>query len=105
MPDIIEAIIEPSKMIPDQYVRKVFTLKDGSSLAGKIINVTAKKGGERYLINTNPMNIAESQQVLVEDIVSQEDLPVSFMPPGLIYSFTAEDMADLIAYLKTGYEK
>lgn len=105
VPDIIEAIIEPSKMIPDQYVRKVFTLKDGSSLAGKIINVTAKKGGERYLINTNPMNIAESQQVLVEDIVSQEDLPVSFMPPGLIYSFTAEDMADLIAYLKTGYEK
>ncbi|MDD7986266.1 DUF1080 domain-containing protein [Lentisphaera marina] len=93
--DMMENIIEPSKVISDQYGSKVFKMKDGSELVGR---KGTEEDGLLHLM-TNPYSAEYTAEIKVADIKSEKEWHVSPMPPALIYSLNPEELSDLIAYI------
>ena len=93
--DLLESIIDPNKEISDQYGSLVFTLKDGSTVMGRIVNMKE----DTVQVNTNMMDPNALQGINRPDIVKMEESKVSMMPPGLLNMLSEEDILDLLAYL------
>ena len=96
--DLLEAIIDPGKVISDQYGATNFKLKDGTVVSGRIMNL----GEDHYQVNTNMMDPSSTTLVDVKDLVSIEASPISMMPPGLINTMSKDDIYDLLAYFISG---
>jgi putative heme-binding domain-containing protein len=96
--DMLVAIIEPSKTISDQYAATVFYLKDGSSVVGRVMNQDADK----YYISQNPFAPQTLREIPKKDVVRTRLSETSIMLPGLINQLNAEELKDLLAYLKSG---
>lgn len=94
---ILEALIEPSKVISDQYINSIFELSDGRVVTGRVINQTADK----LLVRTDPF-ARELTEVRKADVETKSPSKVSEMPQGLINVLTPEEILDLIAYLRSG---
>ncbi len=95
--DLLESIIEPSKVISEQYAGHLFTTKQGEKVMGLIV----EENNDAYIVMTNPLDGAK-KAVGKLAIASRQMSPVSLMPPGLINVLTKEEILDLLAYLETG---
>jgi putative heme-binding domain-containing protein len=96
--DLLESIIEPSKVISDQYASVKIALKDGNVVAGRIINLN----GDNLMVNTDmrdPDAITGVKRGNVERIVPSE---ASMMPEGLLDTLEKNDIMDLMAFLISG---
>jgi putative heme-binding domain-containing protein len=93
--NMMENIIEPSKVISDQYGSKVFKMKDGSEVVGR---KGTEEDGLLHLM-TNPYSADYTAEIKVADIKSEKEWHVSPMPPALIYSLNPDELSDLIAYI------
>ncbi|MCY7350432.1 MAG: c-type cytochrome [Cytophagaceae bacterium] len=96
--DILEAIIHPDKTVSDQYASTIFTLKNGQSVLGRLIN----EDDRSYTISQNPFAADQVRKISKKDVVSKKYSTVSIMLPGLINSLNANELKDLVAYLKSG---
>ncbi len=96
--DMLEAIIDPSKTISDQYGATVFYLKDGSSVVGRLI--TQEAGN--YVISQNPFAPQVTREIPKADVLRTRVSEVSPMLPGMINRLNPEELRDLLAYLKAG---
>lgn len=96
--DILEAIIEPSKAVPDQYAATVFFLKEGGSVVGRMIS----QDNEKYIISQNPFAPEQVREILKKDVARTKLGEISPMLPGLINRLNPEELKDLLAYLKAG---
>jgi putative heme-binding domain-containing protein len=100
--DLLESITEPSKVLSEQYQMTVFTMKDGSAIAGRI----SQESDEAVVVMTNPFDPAITATVFKPDLKSREFSKVSLMPPGLLNTFKDDEILDLLAYLESmGDEK
>ncbi|MFO1485236.1 MAG: c-type cytochrome [Verrucomicrobiaceae bacterium] len=93
--DLLEHILEPSKEISDQYGSTVFTLKDGSTVIGRIANMKE----DTMMVCTNMMDPNNFTNVDVKNVVKTEESKISMMPPGLLFMLKEDDILDLMAYL------
>lgn len=91
--EVLEAIIDPSAAISDQYSSYQIELKNGDTLFGLVVD-----RGDEYLIHT-PVPGAEPVIVAAADVESINQVEVSQMPPGLINPLNADELRDLVAYL------
>ena len=96
--DILDAIINPSKTVSDQYASTVFVLKNGQSVVGRLVN----EDKVNYSISQNPFAANELRKIPKKDVTSKRNSPESIMYPGLINSLNPEELRDLMAYLKSG---
>lgn len=96
--DMLEAIIDPSKTVSDQYAATVFTMKDGSSILGRLID----EDKEKYFVSQNPFTPDVLREVAKADVVETKYSYISIMYPGLINSLNEEELRDLMAYLMAG---
>ncbi len=96
--DILEAIIDPSKTVSDQYAATVFTMKDGNSVLGRLVN----QDDEKYQISQNPFSPQTLRELKKAEVTGTKTSKVSVMLPGLINRLNAEELRDLVAYLKAG---
>ena len=96
--DILVAVCEPSASISEQYLASVVTLKDGSSLHGRLIY----KNDKEIAVAPNPFNNAEFAKAPADQVTKIEYSQVSMMPPGTIAGMNADELKDLIAYLVSG---
>ncbi len=93
--DLTEAILDPNKVISDQYRASIVVTTAGKSYTGKIVSETA----ETILIVTNPEDstaVAEVQKSEIEELTPS---PVSLMPKDLLKSLNEAEVLDLLAYL------
>ena len=97
----MENIIEPSKVISDQYISTAFTMKDGSTVIGRI----AKEEEGILHLMTNPYSADSNFQIKAADVKSKKHHEVSHMPAGLINSLNPEELSDLIAYIFSAGDK
>ena len=95
--DLVENIIEPSKVISDQYGSEEIQLADGSTLVGR-----AYVENGRLVVTADPRNPEESTTVALDQVKSRKPYPVSLMPAGLINPLNAEEVLNLLAYLQSG---
>lgn len=96
--DMLEAIIEPSKVISDQYESKVFNLKDGNSVLGRLMSEDEKN----YVISQNPYAPHVTKNIAKSDVKSMNRSEVSIMPPGTLNVMSPDEVKDIIAYLMSG---
>jgi putative heme-binding domain-containing protein len=96
--DMLEAIIEPSKTISDQYGATVFYLKDGSSVVGRMIS----QDDNKYVISQNPFAPLVTRDIAKKDVIRTRVSEISPMLPGMINRLNPEELKDLLAYLKSG---
>ena len=96
--DMLEAIIHPNKAISDQYASTIFTLKNGQSVLGRLVN----EDKTSYSVSQNPFAADELRKIPKSDVVSTKVSAVSIMLPGLINSLNPTELKDLVAYLKSG---
>ncbi|WP_343701545.1 c-type cytochrome [Chitinophaga sp.] len=99
--DILEAIIEPSKTISDQYGATVFTMKDGSTITGRLVN----EDDGKYVISQNPFSPQMHRELPKKEVSGTKASQVSVMLPGLINRLNPDELRDLMAYLKSGGNK
>jgi len=93
--DLLEHILDPNKEISDQYGSTVFTLKNGSTVSGRIANMKETT----MMVCTNMMDPNNFTNVDTRQVVKTEENKVSMMPPGLLYMLKEDDILDLLAYL------
>lgn len=96
--DLLENIIEPSKVISDQYGTEQLELADGEVLIGRVVAEDAN----RYSVMTNPFAPDELARPEISKVRSRKPYPISMMPPGLINALNPEELKDLVAYLLSG---
>lgn len=96
--DMLESIIEPNKVVSDQYAATVFTMKDGSSILGRLTN----ENEGTYFISQNPFAPEAIREIPKKDVLNTKYSYISTMYPGLINRLNEEEVKDLIAYLMAG---
>ncbi len=96
--DLAENIIDPSKVISDQYGSEEIVRKDGSLTIGRVVGEEAGK----LMVMASPLMPNELTPVPIGDVKERKEWKVSMMPPGLINSLNEEELKDLIAYLQSG---
>jgi len=96
--DILENTLDPNKEVSDQYAATVFTMKDGSSIVGRLINEEEGK----YFVSQNPFMPQSLREIAKVDVASTKLSKVSLMLPGLLGRLNDEEIKDLVAYLVAG---
>jgi putative heme-binding domain-containing protein len=96
--DILENTLDPNKEVSDQYAATVFTMNDGSSIVGRLIN----EDDGKYIVSQNPFAPQTLRDIPKADVASTKLSRVSLMLPGLLNRLNDEEIKDLIAYLVAG---
>ena len=94
---ILESLLTPDKVIPDQYNTVAVYMKDGQVHTGRITDIEDQ---ELWLL-TDLFSTAVMEIIRFSDIDEITTSSVSTMPTGLLNSFKQEDILDLVAYLKS----
>ena len=95
--DLLESITEPSKVLSEQYMMTIFTMKDGTVTAGRI----SQENADTVVVMTNPFDTSTTVMVSKADVKSRELSKVSLMPPGLFNTFKEDEILDLLAYIES----
>lgn len=93
--DLLEAIVEPSKAISDQYAAIVIRKKNGEVVRGRVANLN----GPVVQVVQDMLEPGKFTHIRREDIDSIEHAKVSMMPAGLLNGLQPEEIQDLVAYL------
>jgi putative heme-binding domain-containing protein len=92
---LLEAVLEPSRVVSDQYSTVEITTRDGDSIIGRIADLN-----DDYIqVLTDLINPAAFQRIPHPEIVDIVPSRLSMMPTGLLDHFTETEIRDLIAYL------
>lgn len=96
--DILDATINPSAVISDQYEASVFTMNDESSVVGRLIS----EDDGTYFVSQNPFAPDVLREIPKSNVKNTKVSEVSVMLPGLINRLNEEELKDLMAYLVSG---
>ena len=91
-PDI--SIVEPSKVINEQYRNTNVMLNDGETVVGRLVSETA----DEVVIEGDAAN--GRQTIPRAKIESMAPSNTSSMPAGLLNVLSKEEVLDLLAYLR-----
>jgi putative heme-binding domain-containing protein len=93
--DLCESIVEPSKVISDQYRASVVSTNKGKEYVGRIIAETK----DALTILLDPEDSTKVVEVKKADVDERKPSPTSVMPDGLLKALNEDEVLDLIAYL------
>ncbi len=93
--DLLESILEPSKVVSDQYAPSVFTMENGDTVTGRVINL----GSDNITVNVNMFDPNGNVGVDRKKVVSIEPSKISMMPEGLLNMLEKDEIMDLLAYV------
>jgi len=96
--DLLESIIEPSKEVSDQYAPIVIKMKDGTTITGRIGNMS----GDRLMVAQDMFDPQNFTRVDRREVESIEYSKISPMPPMLIGRLEKGEVLDLLAYILSG---
>jgi putative heme-binding domain-containing protein len=99
--DLLENIVEPSKVISDQYESSVLEMKDGRTIVGR---VSGEEGGILQVV-VDPSAPNRTTDLMKSEVKMRQVSPVSLMPPGLIDSMNRNEVLDLAAYILSGGQR
>ena len=93
--DLIEAIVEPSRVVSDQYKASIVQTTDGRVVTGRSVAETP----EKITVVTDPEDASKSVVIgrtVIEEILSSS---TSLMPAGLVDTLNENEVLDLVAYV------
>jgi putative heme-binding domain-containing protein len=98
--DILESILEPSKVVSEQYQNINVTKKDGDEVTGRLVEETDAK-----LVIVPDQLTGAKVEVRKADVQSRSASKLSPMPEGLVNTLTKEELLDLLAYIESAGRK
>ena len=93
--DLTDAIVDPSKVISDQYKASIVETKAGKVITGRIVS----ESKDSITIVVDPENATKTVEVKKSDIESNQPSLVSLMPKDLLKTLNEDEVRDLLAYL------
>ena len=92
---LLSNILEPSSEIQDDYRMVVITTRDGRTYSGNI----ASENERQVVLRV----VGQEEGVLISkaEIQSQEVMPISMMPEGLLGTLSDQEILNLVVYLRT----
>lgn len=96
--DLLVSIIEPDKVISDQYGATQFLTDDGRLVVGRIVNMR----GNELKVMTDMLDPSKQAVVMRDTVERTAPSKSSMMPASLLDTFSKEEIADLVAYLRAG---
>ena len=91
---LLESILQPSKLIEPKYVTHLAETKDGQILTGILL----EKDVEHVVLKDAQDKVSRLPISSIEQLVPQQQ---SLMPDLLVRDLTAQQVADLLAYLSS----
>lgn len=95
--DVFEAIVEPSRVISDQYAGSVLTKRDGSTLFGFATKTFHGDSSVFEVVPAEPNGAV--LRIPAVDVAKVEKSPLSPMPKGLANVLSAAELRQLLAFL------
>jgi putative heme-binding domain-containing protein len=99
--DLTEAIMDPSKVISDQYKGSTVVTKAGLAISGRVVAETETA----VTVLTNPEDPTKITEILKSDLEEIQPSSVSIMPADLLKPLNEDEVLDLLAYLLSRGEK
>jgi putative heme-binding domain-containing protein len=99
--DMLEAIVEPSRSVAENYRNLNVVTTSGKVLVGRLVNAGDFRG-EKLRLNVDPLHPGQLVEIDKKDVADQQLVDTSPMPKGLLDTFTREEIADLLAFLEDG---
>ena len=93
--DLLESIVEPSKVISDQYAAVSIATKDGRVVTGRVGNIF----GDSLSVIEDMFDPGRDHKCEARRHRGDEAVGISLMPAGLLNSLTEEEIQDLVAFL------
>ena len=93
--DLADAIVNPSKVISDQYRTTIVQTAQGRVYTGRVIAVT----NDSITLLIDPEDASKTVEIKKADIEAQELSPVSLMPKDLLKALNEKEALDLLAYI------
>lgn len=93
--DLLESVIDPGKVISDQYAGVLIETRDGRAIAGRIVNLN----DDNLMIMPNMLDPNAIETVKRSNIETMIPSTKSLMPDGLLDTFEDDEVLDLMAYL------
>lgn len=100
--DLLDQVINPSKVINDQFSSVKVLTDDGRIHRGVIVNLGVRRDGDAIVLNTDltdPNQRVTIDRKTIEQMVVSKTSP---MPKGLFNRMTKDEILDLTAYLISG---
>ena len=94
---ILEALLVPSKVVPDQYRTEIIETVNGKIHTGRVVHESNKQ----LQLRTDPF-ARRLINIPLAEIESRSTSNTSEMPAGLLNILTKTEILDLIAYLRSG---
>ncbi len=98
-PTVLESIVEPSKLIADEYANYEFVKADGETVVGHIEHEDANE-----VILRTASAIDEPVRLRKSDIRQRAKSSLSNMPAGIVNILEKDQILDLLSYLLTNPE-
>ncbi len=95
--DLLESILEPSKVLSQQFENTTVTLKDGESITGRLVEETP----DMLVLLPNPLQPDSRVRVEKNKVSSKAASKISPMPTGLVDGLTQEEILDLLAFIES----
>jgi putative heme-binding domain-containing protein len=92
--DMVEAILEPSRIVSDQYRASIVQLTDGKVVTGRVV----AEADDAVTIMVDPESAAACLEVARNDIEVIAASATSLMPAGLLDQLNEKEVLDLLAY-------
>jgi putative heme-binding domain-containing protein len=99
--DLLDNIINPSKVLNEQFVPIIVTKNDGTTMSGVVVNLS----GDGVTLNTDLTDPNQRVNVDRKEVKSIELSTVSPMPPMLLAMLKKDEILDLVAYVLSGGDK
>ncbi len=93
--DLSEAIMDPSKVVSDQYRGVIVQTAQGQTYTGRIIGETP----DAITMLTDPEDPSKIVTIKKKDVEEKVAAPQSLMPKDLLKPLNQEEVLDLMAYL------
>ena len=94
-------IINPSKVINEQFAPSIVTKNSGEQISGVVVNLN----GDNVVLNTDLSDPDQRVNIDRKQVKSIEPSTVSPMPPMLLMMLKKEEILDLIAYVLSGGDR
>ncbi|MEX0688245.1 MAG: c-type cytochrome [Pirellulales bacterium] len=92
--DLVEAIVEPSRVVSDQYKASIVQTAEGKVFSGRIV----AEDEASITIVTDPEDATKFARIARSDIDEITSSSTSLMPAGLLDQLSEQEVLDLLAY-------
>ncbi len=99
--DVLESILEPSKVVSEQFQNTTVVLKNGDDFTGRLVDET----GDQLVLVPNQLQPETKITVKKADVKTRAFSKISPMPQGLADALSKDDILDLLAFIESAGRK